>query len=178
MPVLFDRKLSPDEAKTISGARVLALTSHERQRSRLAAMLPNGQAVAIVLSRGVFLEPGDVLGSESGETLEIQAADEPLMRVQAASAFELMRIVYHLANRHVRAMLSKDAIWIEPDPVLAKLIARLGGEVESVSGPFLPEGGAYVTGQHHHHGECDADDAQMGTVGESLSIAAHAREVS
>jgi hypothetical protein len=55
--------------------------------------------------------------------------------------------------------------------------------VESVVAPFVPERGAYVTGQdqqhhhhHHHHGECDAADAAMGNVGESLSIAAHDRD--
>jgi len=186
MAILFDRKLTPDDLNALLVTEVLALASQDRQRSRLAAMLPSGKAAAIVLARGVFLEPGDVLGSESGETLKIEAADEALMRIRATSAFDLMRIVYHLANRHVKAMLSKDAIWIEPDPVLAVLITRLGGEVESVVAPFVPEGGAYVTGQdqqhhhhypHHHHGECDAADAAMGNVGESLSIAAHGKGV-
>lgn len=170
---------------------VLELTFEDRQRSRLAAMLPNGRAVAVILARGEFMQHGDVLCGENGERVLVQAAPEALMRIRAVNPFELMRMVYHLANRHVRAMLLPDAVLIEPDPVLAELVRRLGGTVEQTRVPFLPEGGAYATSAHsasaaghvhphHHHrhpDECDLDlqDQAMGQIGEQLSIAAHAR---
>jgi urease accessory protein len=145
---------------------VLELTLEDRQRWRLAAMLPNGRAVAVILPRIV-----------------VQAAVEELFCIQASSPFELMRIVYHLANRHVRAMLSTEAVWIQPDPVLADMVRRLGGTVTVVQQAFIPEGGAYAAGQggghqhHHHASECGVEehDQAMGNLGEELSIAAHAR---
>ncbi|MDN3986803.1 hypothetical protein [Zwartia vadi] len=160
---------------------VLELTLADRQRSRLAAMLPNGRAVAVILPRGESMQHGDVLCGESGERILIQAAAEELLLIRAENAFELMRIVYHLANRHVRAMLQPEAVLIEPDPVLAGLIVRLGGTVEKTLQPFLPEGGAYSgTPGHHHHAhpsECglEGQDEAMGQVGEQLSIQAHAK---
>lgn len=163
---------------------VLELTLEDRQRSRLAAMLPNGRAVAVILPRGEAMQHGDVLTGETGEQVLVQAAAEALMLIRADNPFELMRIVYHLANRHVRAMLLPDAALIEPDPVLADLVRRLGGTVESTRQPFLPEGGAYSgdAGAHHHHAhqhpsECGVElqDEAMGQIGEQLSIAAHAR---
>ncbi|MDN4015485.1 Urease accessory protein UreE [Zwartia panacis] len=167
---------------------VLELTLEDRQRSRLAAMLPNGRAVAVILARGESMQHGDVLCGEGGEQVLVQAAPESLMLIRASNAFELMRIVYHLANRHVRAMLLPDSVLIEPDPVLAELVRRLGGTVEQTRQPFLPEGGAYSanTGghshshSHHHHqhpSECGVElqDEAMGQIGEQLSIAAHAR---
>jgi len=160
---------------------VLELTLQDRQRSRLAAMLPNGRAVAVILERGEQMQHDDVLCGEQGERVLVQAAAEDLMRFRANSPFELMRIVYHLANRHVRAMLQPDAVLIEPDQVLAQMVRRLGGTVDSVHEAFLPEGGAYAPGAGHHHhahaSECGAEahDEAMGQLGEQLSIAAHAR---
>ena len=163
---------------------VLELTLEDRQRSRLAAMLPNGRAVAVILPRGEAMQHGDVLTGESGERVLVQAAAEALMLIRANDPFELMRIVYHLANRHVRAMLLPEAALIEPDQVLAELVIRLGGTVEKTHQPFIPEGGAYSGGAgghaHHHHqhpSECGVElqDEAMGQIGEQLSIAAHAR---
>lgn len=160
---------------------VLELTLQDRQRSRLAAMLPTGRAVAVMLARGEQMQHGDVLCGEQGERVLVQAAPEELMRFRANSPFELMRIVYHLANRHVRAMLQPDAVLIEPDQVLAQMVRRLGGTVDQTHEAFLPEGGAYAPGAGHHHhghpGECGAEshDEAMGQLGEQLSIAAHAR---
>jgi urease accessory protein len=161
---------------------VLELTLEDRQRSRLAAMLPNGRAVAVILPRGESMHHGDVLTGETGERVLVQAAAEELMLIRAHNPFELMRIVYHLANRHVRAMLLPDAALIEPDQVLAELVRRLGGTVEKTHQPFIPEGGAYAGGagghaHHHHPSECGVElqDEAMGQIGEQLSIAAHAR---
>jgi urease accessory protein len=169
---------------SVESLPVLELTLEDRQRSRLAAMLPSGRAVAVILPRGETMQHGDVLTGETGEQVLVQAAAEALMLIRAHNSFELMRIVYHLANRHVRAMLLPDAALIEPDPVLADLVRRLGGTVENTRQPFLPEGGAYSgdAGAHHHHShqhssECGVElqDEAMGKIGEQLSIAAHAR---
>ena len=162
---------------------VLSLSLEDRQRSRLAAMLPNGRAVAVILARGEQMQHGDVLCGEQGERVLVQAAVQELMQVQATNMYELMRLVYHLANRHVRAMLKPNAVLIEPDAVLADMVRGLGGSVTLVQEPFIPEGGAYASGHgggHHHHthpDECglEAHDEAMGNLGEELSIAAHAR---
>lgn len=164
---------------------VLELSYGDRQRSRLAAMLPNGKAVAVILARGENMQHGSVLCGEQGERVVVQAAVEELMRIRASNTFELMRIIYHLANRHVRAMLTPEAAYIEPDSVLADMVRRQGGFVDLVQEAFVPEGGAYSAGhgsaghQHHHHAdECGdvARDEAMGKLGEALSIAAHAKK--
>jgi urease accessory protein len=172
MTLLFKQKFYASSTTTAKDCEVLSLSCFERMRSRLAVMLPSGRGAAIILPRGEYLEPGDVLMSETGEYLRIEAAKESLLCIKTETPYELIRVVYHLANRHVRAMLRVDAVYIEPDPILAEMARRLGARVEPVMLPFTPERGAYAGG-HHHHGECDADDQAMGTVGEALSIAAH-----
>lgn len=188
MAIMLTTRMSASAQAHIDVAHlpVLELTLGDRQRSRLAAMLPNGRAVAVILPRGESMHHGDVLTGEAGEHVLVQAAAEALMQIRANNPFELMRIVYHLANRHVRAMLLPDAALIEPDQVLADLVRRLGGTVENTHQPFIPEGGAYsgdASAQihaHHHHqhpSECGVElqDEAMGQIGEQLSIAAHAR---
>jgi urease accessory protein len=182
MTLLFKQKMVGCEAPNVVADQMLLLTSDERHRSRLATLLPDGQGAAIILDRTECLQPGDILVAQTGQTVRIEAANESLMRIQADTELALMRLVYHLANRHVRAMLRPGAIYIEPDAVLAEMVKGLGGSVLMVNEPFLPESGAYVGSQagsqagshgHHHHGGCDADDASMGQVGEALSRAAH-----
>ena len=190
MAIMLTRRCAPDVPQLRNDSQawpepwpVLELSLEDRQRWRLAAMLPSGRAVAVILPRTEHMQHGDVLCGEQGERVVVQAAVEELFCIQASSPFELMRIVYHLANRHVRAMLSTAAVWIQPDPVLADMVRRLGGTVTVVQQAFIPEGGAYAAGhggghQHHHHSsECGAEehDQAMGNLGEELSIAAHAR---
>lgn len=152
----------------------LRLSYQERVRSRLAAVLPNGEAVAILLPRGSVLRDGSVLLGDSGEHLVVEAMREPLARVTAPTAHALLRAVYHLANRHVPAQLGPDHALIERDPVLERMLVGLGARIEHLEAPFDPEAGAYE-GHGHAHGPAhreETDDVSA-TVGEQLSIAAH-----
>jgi urease accessory protein len=82
----------------------------------------------------------------------------------------------------VPAQLALDHVLIERDPVLESMLRGLGAQVEHVEAPFDPEGGAYHAhgaygDEHAHatHGHCDEIDAVSATIGEQLSIAAHAK---
>jgi urease accessory protein len=157
-------------------ARRLRLTYGERSRSRLAAMTADGTAVAILLPRGTVLRDGALLSGDGGEIVCIEAAPQPLARIAAASPRQLLRIVYHLANRHVPLQIDETAVLIERDPVLERMAAGLGAQVEHVTQPFEPEGGAYHGGHGPHphaHGHDGDQDEGSATIGEQLSIAAH-----
>lgn len=182
---LFDRPLT--EAETARAVR-LRLTYDERVKSRLAAMSADGQAAAILLPRGTVMRDGAVLAGDDGALAVIEAAPQPVTRVTADSPLALLRAVYHLANRHVPAQLAPDHALIERDPVLEAMLRGLGARVEHVEQAFDPEGGAYHGNEHgHEHGHAHGKhgghghshreeiDEVSATVGEQLSIAAHAR---
>ena len=153
---------SRQSSSTVSGPALAALpcvvlTWRERQRSRLPIVMDNGQAAVILLPRGTTLANGDVLASDTGEKVLIRAAAESLLEITADTPFQLLRLVYHLANRHVSAMLTTHAIYIESDPVLADMVERLGGAIKLTEQPFEPEKGAYHGASthapsHSHHG--------------------------
>jgi len=160
-------------------AVVLVLPYDERVKQRLATMVTDGprrgEAVALLLDapRGSVLRDGTVLAGPDGALAIVRAAPQPVTRVTAPDALTLLRAVYHLANRHVPAQLALDAVLIERDPVLERMLVALGAQVAQVEAPFDPESGAYGGGHRHDaHGSEGADDPGA-TVGEQLSIAAH-----
>ena len=163
--------LTADQAQAVPR---LCLTYQERVRSRLAAVLSSGEAVAILLPRGSVLRDGAVLAGDCGEHLIVEAVAEPVARVTAPTPLSLLRAVYHLANRHVPVQLSADHAVIERDPVLERMLVGLGAHVEHIEAPFDPEAGAYE-GHHHAHGPSHREEVDVvsATVGEQLSIAAH-----
>lgn len=173
---VLDRPLTAAEA---ARAVRLRLTYDERSRSRLAAMTVDGRAAAVQLPRGVVLRDGAALVGPDGELAHVEAAPQRLARVTAPDALALLRAVYHLANRHVAAQLAPDHALIEPDPVLEAMLRSLGATVVYVDAPFDPEGGAYGGHGHGHaHGHGHEADAAAASLGEQLSIAAHARRAS
>lgn len=172
MPRLTRVHEPPLSAEERARALKLPLTHAERVRSRLAVMRPEG-AIAIVLPerRRAALRDGTVLSGDDGTLAVVVAAPEPLTRITAPPPL-LMRAVYHLANRHVPVQLASDHLLIEREPVLERMLAALGAGIEHVEQPFDPEPGAYEGHSHGHNAEADPASA---TIGEQLSIAAHAR---
>ena len=136
----------------------LALTFDARQKSRQRARLVSGEEVAVKLPRGEILRGGDLVTASDGRVIEVVALPEKLAHIEAD---ELLRVAYHLGNRHVPVQLGKSFLRIAADHVLEELARKLGARVSHVEAPFEPEGGAYH--QHdemghggkihdHHHG--------------------------
>ncbi|AFY99965.1 urease accessory protein UreE [Calothrix sp. PCC 6303] len=127
----------------------LELTAEERTRSRHRWETQAGEVVFLRLPRGTVLQNGDILLDESGNYLvRVVAKFEPVLTVTAADTLELLRVAYHLGNRHVAVEITASYLRLSPDPVLKSMIEHLGLEVKAEILPFQPEAGAY--GQHSH----------------------------
>lgn len=136
----------------------LALTFDARQKSRQRARLVSGEEVAVKLPRGEILRGGDLVSASDGRVIEVVALPEKLAHIEAE---DLVRVAYHLGNRHVPVQVGRGFVRIAADHVLEDLARKLGAKVSHVEAPFEPEGGAYH--QHdemghggkihdHHHG--------------------------
>jgi urease accessory protein len=167
------QKTTLDDAALRRAVR-LRLPYDERVKSRLATVLPDGTAVAVLLPRGTVMREGMVLTGDAGEIAIVEAALQPLTRIGSANPLQMMRAVYHLANRHVPAQLAPDHVLIERDPVLERMLLSLEVQIEAVDLPFDPEPGAF---DRHAHIASDRDeiDEVSATIGEQLSIEAHRR---
>ncbi len=129
----------------------LSLTAGDRAKSRHRFTADEGTPVYLNLPRGTVLRGGDLLGSATDEWLRVIAKPEPVVVVTAQSGFELLRAAYHLGNRHVALELAPGSLKLEPDPVLERMLAQLGGlTLSPATLPFEPETGAYRSSRHSH----------------------------
>ncbi|MGH1576447.1 urease accessory protein UreE [Planktotalea sp.] len=108
----------------------------------------DGQSVLVDLSQTTSLNDGSALILEDGREIRIQAAPEQLLEV---TGDELMRIIWHIGNRHTPCQIEANRVLIQHDPVIQDMLGKLGASVREVTEPFTPEGGAYGHGRTHSH---------------------------
>jgi urease accessory protein len=136
---------------------------HEgRHRRRVTLVGDGGLEFVLDLENATALNDGDALKLEDGRLVQVKAAAQKLLEIRAENPLRLMRMAYHVGNRHVSAEITADAIYIEDDHVLAEMARGQGCKVSAVMRAFAPERGAYDHdcghdhGAHeHHHGHDD-----------------------
>jgi urease accessory protein len=124
-----------------------------RFRRRIVLTTVQGTDILIDEPQAVRLRDGDGLAVASG-VVRIRAQAEDLMEIHAHRDADLVRIAWHLGNRHLPVQLLGNRIRIRADHVIQDMVVGLGGHVDRVMAPFDPEAGAYAGG-HHHHGDDD-----------------------
>ncbi len=121
-----------------------------RHRRRIVLTTEAGRDVLLDFPQAVRLRDGDGLVTEQG-IVRVRARPEPLLEIHAHDEGELIRIAWHLGNRHLPVQLLGDRIRIRADHVIQAMVEGLGGHVEEIDAPFDPEAGAYAGGGGHHH---------------------------
>ena len=134
-----------DWSDPAAGRLVLDYDARFLRRKRLET--EDGLGVIVDLAETVSVEDGDAFEAEDGRLFAVVAAPEPLLRVRG----DLVRLAWHIGNRHTPCQVGDGHLLIREDHVLAKMLAGLGAQVEAVEAPFRPEGGAYGHGRTHGH---------------------------
>lgn len=129
----------------------VSLNFADRSRSRGKVVTGNGGELAWFLERGESLHHGNALKDAEGKFYLVQAAPEPVSVVTADSVQLLMRVAYHLGNRHLSLQVLQDCLMFQPDHVLDDMVTGLGARVTHDAVAFQPEHGAYH-GHGHGHG--------------------------
>ncbi|SLN62122.1 urease accessory protein UreE [Oceanibacterium hippocampi] len=142
----------------------VTLDFHDRHRRRIRLATDGGNAVLLDLPKAIAMADGDGLKTEAGAWIAVRAAPEALLDITADDSHHLIRLAWHLGNRHIPAEIDAARIRIRPDHVIAEMLRGLGGRVVEVTAPFQPESGAYAGtgagdvhdhghGHEHHHGD-------------------------
>ena len=129
----------------------VTLDHEDRHRRRIALTGEKGTEVLLDLEKATVLHDGDALKLEDGSLVLVKAAPETLLRITAHNPKRLMKVAWHIGNRHTPAEIGEDEIFILADHVLEEMVRGLGAEVAKVERPFQPERGAYDQGGHGHH---------------------------
>lgn len=136
-----------------AGDRVV-LDFDRRKRRRIVHQTEQGRSILLDAGKVVHLRDGDGLELDDGTMVRVEAALEPLAAITAADLPALVRIAWHLGNRHLPTQLEDGRLLIARDHVIEAMVHGLGGTCRHVDAAFDPEGGAYEGGGHehaHHH---------------------------
>jgi urease accessory protein len=139
----------------------LTLDHDDRNRRRLALKGDGGLDILLDLDKATALGDGDAVKLEDGRLVLIKAAAQSLLEIRAENPLRLMRVAWHIGNRHTPAEITADAIYIENDHVLAEMVRGQGCAMNAVNRPFQPERGAY----DHDHANCDHPSHDHGSHG-------------
>jgi urease accessory protein len=133
-------------------ADTVTLDHEGRNRRRIALKGDQGLDFLLDLDKATVLNDGDAVKLEDGRLVQIKAAPQRLLEVRAENPLRLLKVAYHVGNRHAPAEVTADAIYIEEDHVLAEMVRGQGCTASVVMRPFQPERGAYEHDCGHDHG--------------------------
>src|SRR5436853_4934998 len=139
-------------------ADTVVLDFDDRHRRRMAMTGTRGLAFLLDLESAVTLRGGDALVLDDGRLIEVVAAPEPLAEIRCKDSQRLVRVAWHLGNRHLPTQIMANALRIRRDHVIEAMVRGLGARVIEIEAPFDPEGGAYADAgyaqghdEHAHH---------------------------
>jgi urease accessory protein len=136
-------------------ADTVVLEFDDRHRRRMTMTGTRGLEFLLDLAEVVALRGGDALVLDDGRLVEVVAAPEPLLEIRCRDNLHLVRVAWHLGNRHLPMQVMAKGLRIRRDHVIEEMVRGLGGRVMEIEAPFDPEGGAYAVAaahEHAHHG--------------------------
>lgn len=131
-------------------ADTVVLDFDDRHRRRFAMEGVGGLNFLLDLPEAVALRTGDALKLEDGRVIEVIGAAESLAEIRAENGEHLLRLAWHLGNRHLPVQVTNNRLRIRRDHVIEAMVQGLGGQVRIVEAAFDPEGGAYAQATHAH----------------------------
>lgn len=133
----------------------VTLDFDHRRRRRLKLETDGGESFLLDLPELKTLRDGDVLLLDDGSGIGVRARNEPVADISCKDTLHLVRIAWHLGNRHLPTELMGNRLRIRQDHVIEEMVTKLGAAVTRLDAPFNPEGGAYGHGETggHSHGD-------------------------
>ncbi|MDM7930554.1 urease accessory protein UreE [Tabrizicola sp.] len=128
-----------------TGRVVLGYEDRFLRRKRLVTTA--GESFIVDLAETSNLLAGDAFELADGRLVEIAAAEEAVLVVTG----DLLRLAWHIGNRHTPCQIEPGRLVIRADHVLADMLRGLGATVTEAREPFTPEGGAYGMGRTMGH---------------------------
>jgi urease accessory protein len=127
----------------------ISLDHDHRHRRRLLLASAQGHAILLDLAQTTRLRENDGLVLDDGAIIQVRAKPEALLAITAPDPHTLLRLAWHLGNRHLAVQILPDQLRIAADHVIADMVRGLGGSAQEITAPFDPEAGAYADNHDH-----------------------------
>ena len=132
----------------ISADGFITLDYEGRFLRRKRLVTDEGEAFLVELPETVSLSATDGFILDDRRIIAIRPKPEPLLKI---THNHLLRIAWHIGNRHTPCQIEQHYLLIQQDHVLENMLELLGATIEKLEAPFTPEGGAYGHGRTHSH---------------------------
>ena len=133
--------VKPRDQWDAGGARDrVVLAAYDRNRRRIVLKGEQGTEFLLDFAKPVTLRDGDGLVLDDGAIVLVAGESEKLVEIFAPSAFDAVRLAWHLGNRHTDVQIVGDRLRIRRDHVLEDMLRGLGATLNAVEAPFDPEG--------------------------------------
>lgn len=129
----------------------VVLDADDRQRRRIVLTGEKGTRLLLDFEKPVTLRDGDGLVLDDGTIVAVAGQAEQLVDVAAKAPIDLVRLAWHIGNRHTDIQFTDKGFRIRRDHVLEEMLQGLGAQVTPVDAPFDPEPSAPGQGGGHHH---------------------------
>ena len=129
----------------------VVLDADDRQRRRIVLTGEKGTKLLLDFDKPVTLRDGDGLALDDGSIVIVAGQTEQLIEVSAKAPLDLVRLAWHIGNRHTDIQFIDKSFRIRRDHVLEDMLKGLGAVTTPVDAPFDPEPAAPHGGGHHHH---------------------------
>lgn len=124
----------------------LPMSAADRRRVRRLVEAPDGVVLALELSTGTILHPGQVLHHDAASAYVVTAADEEVLVVRPRDIAEAARIAHLIGNMHRDIHVQGGEIVALADEILVDRIAKAGAQCERARRPFHGR----APGEHAH----------------------------
>ncbi len=129
----------------------VVLDADDRQRRRIVLTTEKGMKLLLDFPAPVMLRDGDGLVLDDGSVVVVAGQAESLIELTAKAPLDLVRLAWHIGNRHTDIQFTDAGLRIRRDHVLEEMLRGLGARITPVEAPFDPEPAA-PHGHDHDHG--------------------------
>lgn len=153
----IERALAQNSASNNTALHIadtVTLDETDRHRRRLLLTSDTGIEFLLELESVTLLRHGDILRLSDGRGIRVQAKPESLYEIRGNDAAHLLKLTWHVGNRHLASQIFSDHVRIRSDAVIRTMLEQLGAQVTAIADGFNPEGGAYgdaPAGHDHQH---------------------------
>jgi urease accessory protein len=114
------------------------MTAEERRWVRRRIASARGREVALALSTGTVIRPGDILVNEPQWYLEVEAVAEPVLAIHPHNHQAGLRVAFEVGNHHFPLALDGETLFVPDDTAMVQLLERLGEPWERRRAVFDP----------------------------------------
>ena len=131
--------------KNVKGRMLnLTLCSEQRKILRGRKFSDCNKELFLQLPREGMIKDGDIFRTNQENIfICVKARIENLFQIHTSSKLNMLKLSYHLGNRHIRMEINDNYLFVKEDHVIKNLLESFDAEIKLVNKKFFPEIGAF-----------------------------------